>query len=99
MKKFVVEMPLVIRCEAKNCGFNVSEKCYAKAITIGDNSNPGCDTFMDTQIHAHESKRLAGVGACKVNSCKFNVDYECNSENIILGLTDGEIKCRTYIPR
>ncbi len=99
MEKFIIEMPLVKKCDAQNCGFNVIKNCHAKAITIGDNSNPGCDTFMDSTRHTHESKRLAGVGACKVIGCKFNRDYECTTENITVGLIDGEVKCRTYIPR
>lgn len=99
MEKLLVEMPLVKKCDAQNCGFNGQKNCHAKAITIGDGTNPGCDTFMETKTHTRESKRIAGVGACKVSGCKFNNDYECTSNNISVGIVDGEIKCRTYVPR
>lgn len=44
--KFDLEMPEVTSCDVLTCAFNKAEKCHAKAITIGDNVNPGCDTFL-----------------------------------------------------
>ncbi len=99
MQKISVEMPLVKRCDAAKCGFNVNSSCHAKAITVGDNTNPACDTFMDSVMHAQENKRIAGVGACKVSGCKYNNDYECFAEGITVGVVDEKVKCQTYLPK
>ncbi|MFP5387504.1 MAG: DUF1540 domain-containing protein [Bacteriovoracia bacterium] len=98
MEKLTIEMPKVEQCDVNECGFNVDNNCHAKAITIGDYSNPGCDTFMDTDQHTNESVRIAGVGACKVNSCKFNEDYECMAQNIAVGFNKGKVNCLTFSP-
>lgn len=98
MEKLTIEMPKVKKCEVNECGFNVDDNCHAKAITIGDYSNPGCDTFMDTDQHTHESVRIAGVGACKVSGCKFNDDYECMAQNIAVGFNQGKVNCLTFTP-
>lgn len=96
MKKTTIEMPPVSQCDVSRCGYNVNNNCHAKAITIGDNSNPGCDTFFEASKHNKEIKRIAGVGACKVNTCKFNNDFECTAENIIVGLSKQKINCLTF---
>lgn len=94
-----LEMPEVKKCDVNNCGFNVGNNCHAKAITIGDSANPGCDTFFDSGSHTNETKRIAGVGACKVSSCKYNNDFECSASNITVGFVDSKINCRTFTPR
>lgn len=99
MEKISVEMPLVKRCDVGECGYNKENSCHAKAITIGDYSNPGCDTFLDSQNHTQEGKRIAGVGACKVSGCKFNVDFECSADNITVGFVGDKINCQTYSPK
>lgn len=96
MKKITIEMPPVSQCEISRCGYNVNNHCHAKAITIGDNANPGCDTFFETKKHTKETKRVAGVGACKVNECKHNNDFECTANNIAVGLAKQKINCLTY---
>jgi hypothetical protein len=97
MEKLTIEMPLVSRCDVDQCGYNVSHFCHAKAITIGDNKNPGCDTFFDTNNHNKETKRNAGVGACKVSACKYNNDFECTASNIKVGFSHQKINCLTFI--
>jgi hypothetical protein len=52
MQKFSIEMPLVKKCDVLKCGYNVNSSCHAKAITIGDNVNPECDTFLNSSKHA-----------------------------------------------
>ncbi|MGZ3693897.1 MAG: DUF1540 domain-containing protein [Bdellovibrionota bacterium] len=99
MKKITIEMPIVSKCQINQCGYNVSNNCHAKAITIGDSTNPGCDTYMNSGSHNRETRRIAGVGACKVSSCKFNEDFECSAENISVGLNGKKINCLTYSPR
>jgi hypothetical protein len=98
MEKLSIEMPLVKSCNVENCGFNKNNNCHAKAITIGDYTNPGCDTFMNSEEHAQESVRIAGVGACKVSGCKYNKDFECYAENISVSFKKGKINCQTYRP-
>lgn len=99
MEKLNIEMPIVKSCDVNNCGYNSGNQCHAKAITIGDGSNPGCDTFMNSNTHTKEKKRLAGVGACKVSNCRFNQDFECAAEDITVGFVEGRINCETYSPR
>lgn len=99
MEKLIIEMPIVKKCDVKDCGFNANSSCHAKAITIGDFDNPGCDTFMNSSHHAKESKRIAGVGACKVSGCKYNRDFECNADSIVVGFNSDKINCKTYTPK
>ncbi len=76
-----------------------TNNCHAKAITVGDEANPGCDTYFDTNLHTHESKRIAGVGACKMDDCQFNNDFECAADGVSVGMVDGKINCLTYKAR
>lgn len=99
MKKLTIEMPLVSSCGASQCGYNVNQSCHAKAITVGDYLNPGCDTFLDANRHSTEIKRIAGVGACKIANCRFNDDFECTAEKIVVGQAKQKINCLTYIER
>ena len=96
MEKIVIEMPLVSQCDAKECGYNIGNNCHAKAITIGDYVNPGCDTYFNEKIHNKETKRVAGVGACKVDACKFNSDFECVADNIAIGMIKKNVTCLTF---
>jgi hypothetical protein len=99
MEKISIEMPLVKKCDVQNCGFNQGNNCHAKAITVGDGTNPGCDTFMDSQRHTIERTRIAGVGACKVSGCQYNSDFECVADNITVGFVEGKVNCQTYRPQ
>ncbi|MCM2348675.1 MAG: DUF1540 domain-containing protein [Bacteriovoracaceae bacterium] len=96
MPKLNIEMPLVKKCDVQDCGYNTNCNCHAKAITIGDFSNPGCDTYLNIKGHTAETKNIAGVGACKVSACKYNNDYECTAENISVGFSSANINCLTY---
>lgn len=90
------EMPTVSKCDIRNCAYNVNSGCHAKAITVGDHMNPGCDTFFDREFHTLENKRIAGVGACKVTDCKYNEDLECSATNIAVGMKNKKINCLTF---
>lgn len=93
------DMPEVKKCDVSNCGYNLNSSCHAKAITIGDYSNPGCDTFLDINGHIKHTMRIAGVGACKVSECKYNSDYECSAKNIAVGYREGNVNCLTFSKR
>lgn len=99
MKEITIEMPLVSACSVELCGYNLNHQCHAKAITVGDSANPGCDTFFKADKHSKETKRVAGVGACKVSECKFNEDFECAANNISVGFARHKINCLTFTPR
>jgi hypothetical protein len=96
MNQIVVEMPPVRSCSARQCAYNVNQSCHAKAITVGDVTNPECDTFLQSGSHNKEANRVAGVGACKVTGCRFNADFECTAESIQVGVKDNKINCLTY---
>jgi hypothetical protein len=74
-------------------------KCHAKAITIGDSKVPECDTFFKSQTHNKDTTRIAGVGACKVSSCKHNIDFECAADKIAVGILKSKVNCITYAVR
>lgn len=96
MEKVLIEMPKVNDCSVKKCGYNCDCSCHAKAITIGDGTNPGCDTFFDSNEHAKNTRINAGVGACKVKVCKHNKDFECTADKISVGFNDGKINCLSF---
>jgi hypothetical protein len=95
--KLRVLMPEVKSCGAARCGYNVDASCHARAITIGDGDNPGCDTYLESVRHTRDATR-AGVGACKVTACRHNLDFECHAEGIEVEMREGEAGCVTYEP-
>lgn len=99
MKQLTIEMPVVSKCAATKCSYNVHENCHAKAITVGDVHDPNCDTFFQFKKHAKETRRIAGVGACKVQDCRHNEDFECTENAIKVGLVSNQVKCLNYAKR
>ncbi|MCW8127292.1 DUF1540 domain-containing protein [Microbulbifer halophilus] len=90
------DMPEVAQCAATQCAYNTQSACHARAITIGDGSNPDCDTFFGSSEHTH-SGRTAGVGACKMDDCVHNSDLECSADSIQVGTNgNGSVNCLTY---
>ena len=97
--EMTIEMPFVESCTINECAYNKSNKCHARAITIGDGVHPGCDTsFLDATTHTR-SKIMAGVGACKVTNCRFNSDLECDADSISVSMKKDSIQCMTYSAR
>lgn len=96
MKKLTLEMPLISQCEVHDCAYNVRRSCHAKAITIGDNSTPNCDTYFTFDVHCRSTNQVAGVGACKVKECVHNEDFECTAKNIKVGLSKDMAQCLTF---
>ncbi|SDJ87607.1 DUF1540 domain-containing protein [Microbulbifer yueqingensis] len=92
------DMPEVARCAVNQCAFNSDDACHARAITIGEGSDPDCDTFFDNSHHTHSS-RTAGVGACKMTDCSHNEDLECSAESIQVGKSGDSVECLTYNTR
>ena len=99
MKKITLEMPTVAKCMASECAYNVNSNCHARAIIIGDATHPGCDTFMNESRHIRQDQRIAGIGACKTATCKFNDDLECMAESVQVGMVRNEANCTTFAMR
>ena len=99
MKRICLEMPIVTKCMVSECAYNASSNCHARAITIGDSLQPGCDTFLAGSHHAKQSTQIAGIGACKTVSCKFNDDLECMAESVQVGMVKNEANCTTFALR
>ena len=97
--EIMINMPLIKKCDVNECVYNVKSSCHAKAITIGDGFQPGCDTFMKATGHIKNSSANAGVGACKVSGCSYNADFECSAESINVSQQGGMVHCMTYMPR
>jgi hypothetical protein len=101
MKTLTVTMPVITECKAEECAYNRNRLCHARAITIGDGKHPACDTYFCTshssEQHIMNKNIIAGIGACKVQSCQYNVDYECFGENISIAHNNGRIACMNYL--
>lgn len=96
MKRIPIEMSVVKGCEVSKCAYNSASGCHAKAITVGDEVGPDCDTYLSSSSHTKSVQRQAGVGACKMSDCRFNEDLECISPEIMVGLQKEAAKCMTY---
>lgn len=99
MKKICLEMPIITKCMASECAYNTNSNCQARAITIGDSFQPGCDTFVKGSQHAKQAQQAAGIGACKTAGCKFNENLECMAESIQVGMIKSEANCMTFALR
>ncbi len=94
--KMTIDLPVVSGCSVNECAYNVKEKCHARAITIGNGVHPDCDTFLSASRHIRDNRRVAGVGACKVSACRHNDDFECITDQIMVGRHTGGINCLTF---
>jgi len=94
--KMTFSMPVVSGCKVSECAYNLDEMCNARAITIGDGVNPGCDTFFSNSTHTQEHNDVTGVGACKVMSCAHNQNFECGAEGITVGRNKSGVCCLSY---
>jgi len=91
-----IEMPDVMRCEAAECAYNTENACRALAITIGDGTFPGCDTFLGSASSSPDASRIAGVGACKVTGCKHNRGLDCQADAVVVAHGTPVPACQTF---
>jgi hypothetical protein len=70
--------------------------CSALAITVGASPHPVCDTFMLAQEKGGVANAQAGVGACKVATCKYNQSFECTAEAIKVDYHERHADCSTF---
>ncbi len=99
MDKLCFEMPIVSQCLVSQCAYNVSNSCHARAITVGDGIRPGCDTFLKESRHTRKADQIAGIGACKISGCKFNEDFECQTDSVRVGMVQNQANCMTFSAR
>jgi hypothetical protein len=92
-----MEMTRVKSCEVMKCAYNAGSMCHALAITIGDLNNPMCDTFCQSSTQGGFEENIAGVGACKVESCNHNHCLECDCAGIDVGYQEDEIDCLSFV--
>lgn len=91
-----MDMPQVKACNATECAFNKNTACHAHAITIGDATAPHCDTFFNRSKKGGDGTVVAGVGACKIDVCKYNHELNCTAPAVEIGHNGSEIVCMTY---
>lgn len=91
-----MKMTKVMKCNVKDCAYNMDDCCHTIAITVGDGNNPMCDTFCQSTMKGGDSSSLAGVGACKVSACKHNTKLECQAPEITVGYCGQEPDCLTF---
>ena len=89
-------MSEVAKCQVNKCAYNKDGICHALSITIGDSTNPKCDTYCESEITGGDQSYIATVGACKVSTCVYNIDLECQSPGICVGYKGDEPDCLTY---
>ncbi len=97
--ELTIDMPMIRHCDASECSYNLQSACHAKAITIGDETTPACDTFLNATGHVKNATIRAGVGACKVAGCNYNADFECSAQSISVSHSGGQSLCMTYMSR
>lgn len=91
-----MEITKVRKCEVTECAYNTDNCCHAIAITIGDESNPMCDTFCQSAVKGGDNEATACVGACKVSSCQHNDSLECQCPEIEVGYQGYDADCLSF---
>ena len=90
------KMSPVKDCSVSNCAYNEKKACHAMAITVGESTDPMCDTYFQSDIHGGVQDMTGSVGACKVADCRFNERFECSAPNIHVGLKHSHPDCLTF---
>ncbi|MFP4164665.1 MAG: DUF1540 domain-containing protein [Chitinispirillaceae bacterium] len=92
------QIPRIFDCDATECIYNKNKQCHTPAITVGD-EEPMCDTFKSSKIKGGRDEIIGGVGACKVQNCKYNESFECTAKGIHVALKKNHPDCSTFEPR
>lgn len=69
------------------------------AITVGDGKHAACDTFYKAKTKGGSPDLTGSVGACKVDNCSFNKEFECSANGIKVGPHSGHADCQTFQAR
>jgi hypothetical protein len=94
-------MPSITRCEVKKCAYNNENNCHAFAINVGGPGDacPNCDTFFSAHSKGGHKNLIAGVGACKAETCKYNELFECVAPGVQVKLHESHADCVTFAAR
>lgn len=93
-----MQMPKVKTCNAIDCAYLLNgTECHALAVTIGGR-HPYCDTYMRSSVKGGV-EQIGGVGACKVDNCKFNEKFGCSANEISVGYHEDHADCKTFLPK
>jgi len=95
MERICLDMPRVAECNVTECAYNMNKTCHARAITIGGSDRPACDTFFESNRHTNYDG-IAGVGACRVDTCVYNESFECQAPNIQVSHGQDQADCMTF---
>lgn len=95
MKK---EMAKVESCEARECLYNRVGLCGTYGITVGS-EEACCDTYVHGSAKGGMPGMTAGVGACRMSSCKHNEKFECSAKGIAVSIVTDHPDCVTYAMR
>jgi hypothetical protein len=93
-----LQMVKVLDCEVTDCAYNTNKECHTAAITVGSD-HPSCDTFVKMPRKAGAMDMTGGVGACRVDTCKYNDALECTAPGIHVRLHAGHADCATFSRR
>lgn len=92
------QMSKISACDQTDCAYNKHNACHTLAITVGgvEDECAMCDTYMNSPKRGGVEDATGGVGACKVDDCKFNESFECNAGSIKVAPHQGHPDCTTY---
>lgn len=90
-----MEMSRIKMCSVSSCSYNGKNMCHALGINVGD-QEPICDTFMGGHVKCADNTISGGVGACKMESCKFNSCLECSAPGIEVVWENNMARCETF---
>lgn len=98
--KSCVDMSKIQSCDMTDCSYNVENQCRTVAITVGNSRNALCDTFLGHSRKGGISSLTGGVGACKMEACRYNEDFECSADpGIKVAAKGGRAQCATFAQR
>ncbi|MBI5642368.1 MAG: DUF1540 domain-containing protein [Deltaproteobacteria bacterium] len=93
-----ISMPKILSCTVLECAYNINSECHTMAITVGDENHAACDTYYRKGNKGGAADLIGGVGACKVDLCKFNRSFECTASGINVAPHGGHADCKTFSP-
>jgi len=94
-----MSMSKISDCSVTDCAYNKDKKCHTLAITVGNAHCAMCDTFTQMDKKAGDPAIIGGVGACRAESCRFNMSLECTAGSIHVGLHKGHPDCTSFTAR
>lgn len=94
-----MSMPKILSCSVSECAYNINYECHTMAITVGDGNHAECDTYYRAKSKGGAADLIGGVGACKVDICKFNKSFECSAPGINVAPHSGHADCKTFTSR